>query len=76
MYLSRPRSGPTKNCTNLVSGAGREVHERELGGVPQLVAEEAVALHAQDVQIQVAALRHGAQRESDTRNMHYFFVFY
>lgn len=31
--------------TNLISGVLREVHERELGGVPQLIAEESVALH-------------------------------
>jgi hypothetical protein len=32
-----------------------EVHHGELGGVPQLVAEETVALHAKHVEVDVAA---------------------
>ena len=44
----------------------REVHHAELGGVPQLIAEVAVALHAQHIEINVAALaRVGRQREAE-----------
>lgn len=44
-----------------------EVHERELGSVPQLVAEEPVALYAQDVQVQVPTLGHGAEGKPDDK---------
>lgn len=57
-------------CPHLKLGVRSEVRselvEREPRSLPDLVAEEAVALHAQHVQVDVAALtRVGHQREAE-----------
>lgn len=60
--------------THFIQGVLWEVHHGELGSVPQLVAEEAVALDALDVQVEVAAGGHSAQGEPLGENRHTIYV--